>query len=665
MAYELSILPRGDTVGAAPTAALKTPPRSPFALPWVDLAPAIGLFAAIGASLGLFSCTSWLSDRSSFFLKNVLDTSLRQLLWHSVLVGGAVAGVLPVLCLLFSRGRLTQSIIRTANLACPLILIGLVPSLFAYQLWSSQPLTYLVQLGAVVLLAEHLIARMLGETTGLFRAFSRIERLPRLRRWLPLIIVALASIAYAITFSYYTLLHHRRFGTAAYDLGINVNWCYNAMHGNFFRSAVQFGPDGGHMLSGHAIFAMFIWLPLYALSPGAEVLLIYQSAMCGLAAIPLYLTAKELLPRPAAVVVALAYLMFAPLHGPNFYDYHELPVALPFHFLLHYSIVTRRYKLVPLFLVILYGHREDVSVGLTVLGLFMLLSGFRPKAGFVIAVVSPLVFVGIKFALMPSVGSWWFAELYKELVPSGSQGYGPIVQTTLINPVYFLHTILKEQKLIYFLHLFAPLAFLPLRSPLLAMLSMPGFFFTLMTTNYAPTLSIAFQYTTHWIPYLFLSSIFSLRRAFETFGATRLISCVVAMAIGVASHSTTFGAVIQHETFIGGFTRIQFEASDADERLYADFKKLIKKIPERASVGATEREVPHVAARIDCYTLRMAHGEAEYLLIRAGEVNEIIKDAFRRNPYGLVGHVGNTFFLFKQKHESSKTAWAKERLGIP
>jgi uncharacterized membrane protein len=492
-----------------------------------------------------------------------------------------------------------------------------------------------------------------------------VERFPRLRTWLPLGIVVLAAVAYAVTFSYYTLLNHRRFGTAAYDLGINVSWCYNALQGDFFRSPVMFGPDGGSVMAGHAIFAMFIWLPLYALSPGAEVLLIYQSVMCGIAAIPLYFTAKELLPKSSAVVVAIAYLMFAPLHGPNFYDYHELPVALPFHFLLHWSIVTRRYKLVPLFLVILYAHREDVSVGLTVLGIFLLLSGFRPKAGLALAVVSPLVFLAIKFVLMPSVGSWWFADLYKELAPAGSQGYGPIVQTILINPIYALHTVLKEQKLIYFLHLFAPLAFLPLRQPLFAMLAMPGFFFTLMTTGYGPTLSISFQYTTHWIPYLFFSTILALKRASEAFGPARLGGCIVALALGVASHSTTFGAVVQHETFVGGFNRISFVESENDKRLYADFKKLVAKIPQNASVGATEREVPHVAARRDCYTLRMAHGEADYLLIRQGEVSEFVKDAFRRNPYGFVGSAGNVFYLFKKHHDSPKTAWAKEKLGIP
>src|SRR5688572_24726415 len=228
MAYELSMMPRGDTVGAAPPA----PPRSLFAMPWADVAPALALFGAMGASLGLLTCTSWLNDRSSFILKNTLDPALRDLVWHSVLLGALSGMVISLLVLLVSRGRAAVSLVHAANVASPLILAGLVPSLFAYRLWSTQPLTYLVQLGAVVLLAEHLVTRMLAASPGIFRGLARIERFPRLRRWLPLAIVVAASVAYAVSFSYYTLLHHRRFGTAAYDLGINVNWCYNAMHGN-------------------------------------------------------------------------------------------------------------------------------------------------------------------------------------------------------------------------------------------------------------------------------------------------------------------------------------------------------------------------------------------------------------------------------------------------
>ena len=127
--------------------------------------------------------------------------------------------------------------------------------------------------------------------------------------------------------------------------------------------------------------------------------------------------------------------MFAPLHGPNFYDFHELPVALPFHFLLYLAVAKERYRWVPLLTIILYAHREDVSVGLTILGIFLMFSGVRPKVGAALALISPLVFLAIKFVLMPAMGSWWFADIYKELQPAGSEGYGPVVQTILINPV--------------------------------------------------------------------------------------------------------------------------------------------------------------------------------------------------------------------------------------
>lgn len=612
----------------------------------------------------MLAATFVIVEKEPFYLQNKLDRSDRSALWLLMLVG--VAGtVLPLLGLiLFTRGRVAPAIVRLADHVGPLIIAGLLPSLFAYEIWSTQPLTYLVLLSFSVLLTEQLVTRWVRGLPELGRSWARLPSFPRLGRWLPLAIVVAAAVAYAFYFSYYTLLNHRRFGTSAFDLGINVNWCFNALHGRPFRSTVLFGPDGGNVLAGHAIFAMFLWLPWYAIHPGAEMFLIYQSVMCGIAAIPLYLLAKQLLPRAGAVVIALAYLLFAPLHGPNFYDFHELPVALPFHFLLYLAIVKERYRWVPLLMIILYAHREDVSVGLTILGIFLMLSGVRPKVGAALTLISPLVFVAVKFVLMPAMGSWWFADLYKELQPPGSKGYGPVVQTLLINPAYALSTLLREEKLVYVLHLFAPLVFLPMRKPALMLLALPGFFFTLMTTAYSPTVSIAFQYTTHWIPYLFLSSVLSLRVIRDKLGPERQWGAIAALALGIASHSTTFGAVIQHDTFIGGFQRVVFEESAKDKKLYADFMQLVSTIPQSASVAATERESPHVSARLNSYTIRSGHGDADYLLLRQNESTDMAADAFRRNRYGLVGRVGSTFFLFKKNHDSPDTEKAKRDYGL-
>jgi uncharacterized membrane protein len=266
---------------------------------------------------------------------------------------------------------------------------------------------------------------------------------------------------------------------------------------------------------------------------------------------------------------------------------------------------------------------------------------------------------------MPYAGTWWFASIYKDLMPDPHGGYGAIVQTILINPGYFVSTLLTQDKLVYFLHMFAPLAFLPLRRPLLALLAIPGFFFTLMTTGYAPTVSIAFQYTAHFVPYLFGASVLALRLiGRESAEAQR--GALAALALGVLLHSVTFGAIFQHDMFVGGFQRIQFVESKEDLERYAGFQKLVAKIPERASVAASEAEVPHVAARRDMYTLKSDHGDADYLLVRKNGAmsRKVLQAAFDRNAYGLVGEYDQTFFLFKKGQKSAATAQALAALRI-
>lgn len=636
----------------------------PRDLPRLGLA--FALFGVVGASLGLLGPTLTMSGTGTFLIKNTALPAVRGLLFGSLAAGAAAAVLAPFVFLLAKRERAVDAVVRLADVLSPLSLAAIIPALFAFRAWSDNTLLYLLLLGAFVVTGEQLVHRSLRALPSfLTRGMSEITLGPKAARWIPFGIVCAAALGYAIYFSYYTILNHKRFGTAGFDLGINVNWCYNAMKGHPFRTTVLFGPSGGSMIAGHAIFAMFLWLPVFMLKPGAEVLLVYQSVMCAAAAIPLYLFAKTLLPKPTAVLIAIAYLLYAPLHGPNFYDFHELPVAIFFHFWLYYVIATERYKWVPVLLVILFAHREDVAVGIAILGTFLMLTGLRPRLGLLMSVTSVIWFFLIKFVIMPLAGSWWFAGIYKDLMPDGKGGYGGVVQTMLVNPIYFVSTVLKEAKLVYFLHLFAPLAFLPLRRPILAFLAFPGFFFTLMTTGYAPTISIAFQYTTHWVPYLFLTSVIAIRILGDLEGPSRRQAAAVALGFGVLAHSVSFGAVFQHETFVGGFSRIIFTMTDAEKQSYAAFNRLAAMIPQSASVAATESEISHVAARKDAYTLKDHHGDAEYLLIRAGAANKTLLDeAFARNAYGLLARHEKTFYLFKKGHVSPETALAKAELGI-
>jgi uncharacterized membrane protein len=244
-----------------------------------------------------------------------------------------------------------------------------------------------------------------------------------------------------------------------------------------------------------------------------------------------------------------------------------------------------------------------------------------------------------------------------------------VVQTILINPAYFLTTMLKEQKLIYLLHMFTPVALLPARRGSLLLLAAPGFVFSLLTTAYPPTVSIAFQYTCHAIPYIFASSVLMLRILGRGEHGTVLRRAALgAMALGVLAHSYVFGAVLQHQTFVGGFSKIEFEITEKERARFQTMRRLAAMIPEHASVAASETEVPHVSWRADVYTLKDGPHDAEYVLLNGlgmglGATRSAVQSLLERHEYGLVGE-GDDLYLFKRGVESEKTRAALSALGL-
>jgi uncharacterized membrane protein len=649
----------------------------------------VSAMAMAGGAVALFAQTITMGRplMESFVRANVMSDEERVPLFAAVVVGAVLAAVLSVIYLIATRGAGIARMEWLMRASRPLLPLAVAPTLFAYDFAARSTLVYLGLLAIFTVMVE-------WSLRDCFSSFAWPWRVPSLawpsalRRHLPLLVVTAGSIFYAVYFSYYTLLNHHRLGTSAFDLGIHINWSFNALHGQPWRCPVFLGPDGGYYVGAHAIFAMFGWLPLFALSPGGDVLLIYQAAIVGAAAIPLYLFGRTQLPRWPAAIVALLFLLYAPVHGPNFYDFHEL-MPLPFWgFWLFWAIATRRNGLVALFVFMLYAHREDVAAGVAVLGLFLVVSGARPRLGAVLAVISATWFILMKFVIMPRLYHTWFADIYKDLQTAGHPGYGSVVQTVLVNPSYFLKTLLTEVKAIYFLHIFLPLAFLPLRRPALALLAIPVFFFTLLTTGYAPTVSIAFHYTLHGVPYLFGATILMLRFLSEAprrevpregitpaaalsgivvrSGAIRRNAALGAMAAAMFFHSYAYGAIFQHHTFVGGFSKIEFEMTPEEKRRYVALQKILKMIPPNASVAASENQLPHVAARLDAFALRFSHGDAEYLLVRRGDLYQtnILKDAFDRHPYGLIASdLG--LYLFKRDVVTPGTDIARAELGVP
>ena len=271
--------------------------------------------------------------------------------------------------------------------------------------------------------------------------------------------------------------------------------------------------------------------------------------------------------------------------------------------------------------VVLFAIREDVAVGLAVLGMFLLFSGLRPRLGLVLSVSSVSWFVIVRFVIMPLAGSWYFQNLYSGLFAEGVASFGSVIKTIVTNPLYTFGTLGSEGKLTYVGHMFIPLALLPCRRAQLLPLAVAGIFFTILTTGYGPMVQISFQYTTHWIPYLFLASVLALTMiSREPGGFISRRAALATMAVAMLAHSYNFGALLQHEMFVGGFSRIEFKMSPDDHRRYRELKELLAMIPPSASVAATEQETAHVSTRKVVYPLRWPPGPVDYLLVGRSHV---------------------------------------------
>ena len=645
--------------------------RSVPDLRWARLAKATAGLGLTCAALG-WSVALGPSTGPEFPIQNTLIEADRVAILIGIFGGAGLAALVTLGALIWKRWSALPGLERLNVALAPLAVLAFLPTLLAANVWFRNPLPFLVMLSGLVLLLERLLRAWFAEFTPMLSAFAALPQSKLyawVRRFAPLGIVLIASASFAGFVLYFSVQQHQRLNTAAWDLGIYDNLMFSAISGQPFHSTVLLGADGGSYLVGHAEFAMLLFAPLYWLWPRAEMLLTLQAVVLGFAAVPLYLFARTQLPRGSAVVLALLYLLYAPLHGSCFYDFHWLPTTIIFQFFLYFAIATRKNWLFALCYIVLTLIREDVSVGLTMLGLFLLVSGIRPKLGLTMTILSALSFVAIRFGVMMLAGSWVFPNLlYGQLVVPGEHSFGSVIKTLITNPSYVVGTLLDPKKLNYFLHLLAPLAFLPLRRPLLILLICGGTMFTFLTTAYEPTVSINFQYPAHWIPYLFAATVLMLATiSAGVDGAIRRRAALGAIAFGVFTPSYVFGAILQHETYVGGFLPLPYKITDAERRTYAALRQVVAKIPTQASVAATDMEVPHVSNRVSVYTLSTIHADADYLLVNSNAVlpatRAVLKDATTRNDYGLVIHQ-RPFYLFKREAATPGTDAAFQALGL-
>jgi len=615
------------------------------------------LLALAGASVALFVQEPRHSSLEQFILANTLSLADRQFLLVTLAIGAAAGGGLGFLC-----WALGAPVRRLGQLCAPLILLGLVPPLLSKHPWPDT-LKLAISIGGFLLVAERLFRIALAAAAAMPpsspAAAGRLERIvatvretvhglglvlvpKRWRRWLPVVLVVAGALGYAIYMSVFTLRMHGRFQTYNFDLGQFDNLFYNALHGRPLRCTILGFDHNWEDLRNHADLVSFFLLPFYAIKPGADTLLVIQAVVLGLGAIPLYRFAARRLPRAYAAAVAFAYLFYPPMHGFQFFDIHFQPMAILFVLLVIDFVDDRRYVLCAIAFVIAISCREDIPVGLAIMGTFLALSGHRFWPGLAIAAASTAYFIVMRFIIMPSFGQWGFELTYQALFPPGSATFGGVILTMLSNPIFTIQTMMTADKLRYALLILLPLVFLPVRRSYLAVSFVAGSIFTLLTTDYPPTIDTAFQYSAHFVPYVFPAAALCLA-AFPAAGPglARRRAALASLILATAVCGFHWGAIPPRVGFRGGYGVYSMRAPTAAERQkHRDLVALHALVPRTASLAMSNVEMPHVTHLI--MRTMTENNDADYLLYGtdSGEATAMAPKALASGQYEKVAERG-------------------------
>lgn len=661
------------TEAGAPVPAA-APPGAPIPdRDFVAFVRGLGALMLIGASGALAVAEIFTADVAAFTSRNALPHRGRTVLLLALVIGAVTGAVVAALAYVPRRtaGGLDR-MARLSRLLAPVVLVGILPGFLNDEAWTD-PLKLVLCL-AVFLVALEPLWRLhfsaypepsdwaregwprppavLGRLAGRIRSLA--ARIPaRVRRRLPAATVAVMALFYITYMSFYTVRNHHKFNTFTWDLGQITNQFHNFLHGHPFRCTALIREGNWSELRNHAEATMFFLLPFYAIYPAAETLLVLQATLLGLAGICVYRFAARRLPPWTAVLLTGAYYLYPPLHGAQFFDIHFQPLAAAFLLAAIDCFDARRMRLFTVFFILAILCREDISVGTAVFGLFLMFTGHRVRAGIVIFCVSLAYFVALRFVIMPAVGQWGFQDHYKHLFPPGEANFAGIIRTIVTNPVFTFVSLLTAEKLRYLLQILTPIAFLPLRRAHLALSILPGAYFTLLTTAYGPTLDIGFQYSGYFIPYVFPAAALALaalagRKAVpaaagapaaeDRAGTVRRRAAVATLVAATIITTLHWGAIPPNNRFHSSYGTVNFDPPTPEQvQRRRDIKELMRMVPRDAVLAVSDREMPHVANRIECWNVSTGFQGADYILY--GKVNAIPPDMTQVDAALRAGYV--------------------------
>jgi len=453
----------------------------------------------------------------------------------------------------------------------------------------------------------------------------------------------------AAAYSWVSLYRHDHFASNAFDLAIQDQtvWGYSRLQ--VIPNTVLGIPN---LLGDHFHPILMVLAPFYWVWDSAGVLLVAQGVLLAAAGWPIYLWAEERLGEIPGLAFLACYLVFWGVLAGVVYDFHHVVFAVPALSTALYATLTRRNRLLWAAVVVAMLTREDVSLTLIALGLYIVVVQRRPILAGVLMGLNAIWFALLIGLVMPALAGgpyrhWTYYAL----------GTGPVssLEHVFLHPLSSLQLLFTPiHKTLVWIGSFLSWGFLPLLSPI-AIIALPSFLerFWSSSPNFW---SFHFQYSMLPAPILAFAAIDTTIRIKSWLRGRPASAAPIVLAVGALVAGTVF-------TF-GPIRPLDELGTYISDGRAAQIESCLKAIPANASVAASNTLVPHLSHRYEIYVITQRH-DADYIAIDpttynsfyAGEENQL-RDITRSSlagGYGVACAKGLTLVLARGAQSQTLT----------
>ncbi len=461
-------------------------------------------------------------------------------------------------------------------------------------------------------------------------------------RWADRVFLALVS-GYILVFSSLAVLRYLNFHTGyvesdlpfittSWDLGLYHQLIWNSLHGRLLEGTYVL--DASTYLGKNFTPILLGFVPLYAVWSDPIVLLIVQTVALGFGALPIYWYGRKQIGRALAIAVATIYFLSPGLENMNLHEFHEIALATPLLAYATFFLLRRHYNGFLVCLGVALLVKEEIAFVTIAFGVYIFLVQGKRWFGLGLALCGVVWGVLLLQYIIPFFRGAEFGTGFYYF-DNGSTGGGAsryaylgrniseIIVTVITRPGFVLQQFLVPDKIEFALHLFVPLAFIPLIGVEVAALSLPTFGYSLLSL-FGPQYSINTFYFAPILPFLFMATIVGLRRLLKWSARATFFPWLnrVLTVERVASEASLFVLLL-----VSGASSYYFQAPGPFARYFqaerylltshaALGNALMRSIPHEATVVTQQDLLAHLSGRKLIYEIPLTpdYRQADYLV---------------------------------------------------